>query len=201
MEGLSPRKRRRKRTQRAILDAARRIIATAGPDALSMRELADRIDYSPAAIYEYFDSKNDIVDEVCAEGHLRLTEKLQRVEEERDPAGYLRALGLAYVDFAVSNPDFYRLMFATPPSQVSVEDMMQEGSSFPIVLAAVERGVAAGVFHTRPGFEALEIAYAVWAMVHGIAMLRITYLKDDPVNFQHADGEALRALYEGLRAP
>jgi hypothetical protein len=125
---------------------------------------------------------------------------LQRVEDDLPPAEYLHALGLAYVDFAVSNPDFYLLMFTRPPSQVTVEGLIQEGSSFPILLAAVRRGIEEGAFQTRPGFGAMEMTYAAWSLVHGLAMLRLTYLQEGPLDFQIADSEVLRTLYVGLQA-
>ena len=57
----APRTKRHLRTKQAILDAARQIIAEEGPAALSMRALADRIDYSAAGLYEYFGSKEEII--------------------------------------------------------------------------------------------------------------------------------------------
>ncbi len=65
-------RRRHVRTKQAILDAALEIVIQNGPAALSMRSLAERIDYSPAGLYEYFSSKEEIISAVCDEGQRML---------------------------------------------------------------------------------------------------------------------------------
>ena len=73
MEALSPRAKRHQRTRDAILEAARHIVHEDGIGGLSMREIARRIEYSPAGLYEYFGSKEEIIDAICEEGFRRLT--------------------------------------------------------------------------------------------------------------------------------
>lgn len=199
MATLTPRERRHRRTRKAILSTARHIINEEGPANLSIRELARRIDYSPAGLYEYFGSKDEIIQAVCNEGHERLTAALaQACDPEQDPGAQLLAIGQAYVDFAVRNPDYYALMFATPPEEAGYEEIVQEGSSFGILLRVIQNGIDAGVFAPRPGFERMGMAYAAWATVHGIAMLRTTYLKNAPLDFDTAGREALLAFGRGL---
>ena len=204
----SPRERRHEKTRQAILDAARKIIATEGTEALSMRAIAQRIDYSPAGLYEYFDSKEEIIGAVCAQGHGRLTEYMQRADPDLPPAELLLQLGLAYVDFAVRNPDFFLLMFTNPNTGVAPEstsdqaivDLQKEGSSFPLLLRAIQRGVDEGVFKARPGYGVFEMAFTTWAMVHGIAMLRIGHLRNYPGDIDAMGLEALRRIGAGLMA-
>ena len=112
---LSPRERRRQRTEQAILDAARQIIREQGIDALSMRGIADAIDYSPAGLYEYFGSKEEIVYAVIGQGFERFTRALQSVDGSLPAAEYMVEMGMAYIDFATRNPDFFLLMFTTAP--------------------------------------------------------------------------------------
>ncbi len=204
----TPRERRHERTRQAILDAARKIIADEGQEALSMRAIAQHIDYSPAGLYEYFDSKEEIIAATCEQGHRRLTEYMQRADASLPPDELLLELGLAYIDFAVRNPDFFLLMFTSPATAVAagteVEEavgaMHKESSSFPLLLAAIQRGVNAGIFKGRPGYGVLEMAFTVWSMVHGIAMLRIGHLKHFPTDFAAIDREALRRIGVGLKA-
>ncbi len=204
----SPRERRHEKTRQAILDAARKIIATEGTEALSMRAIAQRIDYSPAGLYEYFDSKEEIIGAVCEQGHRRLTEYMQRADPDLPPDELLLQLGLAYVDFAVRNPDFFLLMFTNPDTGVvtgstpgqAVADMQQEGSSFPLLLRAIQRGVEEGVFKARPGYGVFEMAFTSWAMVHGVAMLRIGHLRNYPGDIGAMSMEALRRIGAGLMA-
>ena len=110
---LSPRERRRQRTEQAILEAARQIIRKQGIDALSMRGIAEAIDYSPAGLYEYFGSKEEIVYAVIGQGFERFTRALQSVERSLPTRAYIVNVGMAYIDFAVLNPDFFLLMFTT----------------------------------------------------------------------------------------
>ena len=72
MQAVGTRTRRQERTRRAILDSALAIVAESGPDALSMRAIADRIDYSAAGLYEYFGSKEEILNAVREEGMAQL---------------------------------------------------------------------------------------------------------------------------------
>ena len=195
-----PRQRRQKRTQQAILDAALQIITQQGSDQLSMRAIAEQIDYSPAGIYEYFNSKEEIIQALISEGHRRLTAYLRQVDENLPPAEYLLEIGLAYIDFALRNREHYLLMFTNTPSEIQLEDLLREGSSFPILLKAIQSGIDHEVFEARPGFGAQEMAYAAWALVHGISMLRLTYLGKFDLDFSTADREALLAFNHGLRA-
>ena len=194
-----PRQKRQDRTRQAILEAARQIITEEGPQGFSMRSLADRIDYSPAGLYEYFNSKEDIIRVLGTQGHEMLRDHLLLVDQGLPPAEYLQSLGLAYIEFALNNPDYYLLMFTHSPTQVQAERMVSESSSYPVLLHAIQKGIEAGVFKPRQGFGLQEMAYAAWAMVHGISMLRITYLKDFPIPFESVDRETLSVFSRGLQ--
>jgi AcrR family transcriptional regulator len=196
----APRQRRHRKTRQAILDAAGRIVARKGIQDLSMREIARQIDYSPAALYEYFASKEEIVQTLCVEGHARLSAYMRQVDESLPPTDYLVEIGLAYIAFALNDPDHYLLMFTNLPAKTELEDMLSGGSSFPILLQAIQRGIEAGVFKTRVGFGLHEMAYAAWSLVHGIAMLRIMYLGEFPLDFAAADRAALWAFNHGLQS-
>lgn len=202
------RERRHERTRQAILEAARKIIASEGPEALSMRALAQRIDYSPAGLYEYFDNKDEIIGAVCEQGHRLLAQYMQRADASLPPDEYLLELGLAYLDFAQRNPDFFMLMFVNPATSVEpgvgpaevMAKMTSEASSFSLLLQAIARGVQEGVFHTGPGYGVLEMGFTAWGMVHGMAMLRIGHLRHFPGDFTPIERDALRRIGAGLKA-
>ena len=202
MDDLTPRQRRHLRTRDAILDAARQIIREEGADNLSMRGIAERIDYSAAGLYEYFGSKDEIITAVCMQGEERLYQKMINVDKSLPPLEYLVELGLGYIDFAINNADHFKLMFASeiqPPEEM--EEMFREKSSFAILVSAIQRGIDEGVFITRAGFELMDMTYLAWAIVHGIAMLRITRLSLIPYDFGVADREVLRTTVYGLTQP
>lgn len=207
-EALSPRERRQKRTSQAILDAARKIINTKGVDALSMRAIADAIDYSPAGLYEYFGSKEEIVLAVVAEGFQRFTQALKAVDTTLPTEEYLVALGLAYVNFAVKNSDYFLLMFTTAPlvalrfktgDTLTKNDLLNDDSSFGVLLRAVQRSLDEDVMQLPNDAGLLDLAYAIWTQVHGMAMLRISGIPSPlPVDYEKADRLALRALHRGF---
>jgi len=204
----TPRTKRHLRTRQAILDAARQIIAAEGPEALSMRALAERIDYSPAGLYEYFASKEEIVGAVCEQGQGYLYEAMSEVSPDLTPAEYLYLIGIAYIQFALEHPDYFLLMFTVaPPAEMAGmteeqvrEIMHQEGSAYGILLRAIQRGIQSGDFRTRPGFGLDEMAYAAWTLVHGIAMLRTTALRHFPADLSASDRQTLLNFMRGLQA-
>jgi AcrR family transcriptional regulator len=115
--GIAERKNRQKQALRErILDAARRIVMREGFAALSMRKIADAIEYSPATLYLHFASRDEIARALCAEGYAQLLETFVPLAQIADPTARLKALGRAYVAFGVAHPETYRLIFMEDPS-------------------------------------------------------------------------------------
>ncbi len=202
MDQTTPREKRQQRTYEAILTAARQLIHEQGINGLSIRAIARRVEYSPAAIYEYFASKEEIVAGICAQGHQRLHDYMARVPAELPFYEYFLGIGLAYIEFAVQNPDFFLLMFTTAPlsddPQACAEAEAAGASSFTVLVQAIERGVEEGILHVQPSMGVQEMALAAWATVHGIAMLRVTHLKTVPLDFDTLARQTLAAFGTGL---
>ncbi|MFN8475777.1 MAG: TetR/AcrR family transcriptional regulator [Anaerolineae bacterium] len=201
-ETSAPHRRRHARTRQAILDAARQIIAERGADGLSMRELADRIDYSPSGLYEYFHSKDELIATLCGEGFDALAQRLQAAQEIPGASASERvvAVGLAYIAFGAENPDRYKLMFnSRPPIPLSLE-MVATGASFGVLVQVVRDGVEAGEFRGGTGYGALEQAYYLWALVHGQVMLGLAQFYGSPTGFAALNQRVLEEAVVGLRA-
>lgn len=173
-----------------------------------MRAIAKAIDYSPAGLYEYFGSKEEIVGAVVNEGFDRFTRHLQQVDLSLSAEEYMVELGMAYIDFAIQNPDFYLLMFTTVPLtpifQIAEEgcapkEMLAEQPSFRIVLDGVSRCIQAGIFQTTPDFDAFEMAYAFWGLGHGISMLRVAMLNELPLDYETVDRGVLQVMLNGMQ--
>ncbi len=99
-------------TRISILDAALRIVKEEGWQALSMRKIADVIEYTAPIIYEYFASKEAILLELTRKGFLMLTKELEEAKgKHRLPAKQLEAMWLAYWNFAFANKELYQVMF------------------------------------------------------------------------------------------
>ncbi|NYH19565.1 AcrR family transcriptional regulator [Paraburkholderia bryophila] len=115
--GIAERKNRQKQALRErILDASRRIVMREGFAALSMRKIADAIEYSPATLYLHFASRDEIAQALCEEGYAQLLATFEPHARIADPAERLKALGRAYIAFGVEHPQTYRLIFMEDPS-------------------------------------------------------------------------------------
>ena len=183
----------------AILDAARAAILEHGPARFSLREVARRSGYSPAGLYEYFSGKEDLVRAVADESLARLHAYLSRAAGDLQPAQRLVALGLAYVRFAHDNPQHFLLIFTQLPSRrTTLQTPSTSTSPYRLVLQAVQDGVDAGVFVTRPGLGVEQIAYGVWSLAHGMAMLQQTHLQQFQTDFVTHDRRVLEQFVVGL---
>ncbi|MGB1286002.1 MAG: TetR/AcrR family transcriptional regulator [Aggregatilineales bacterium] len=200
MSQKTPRERRHQRTRDAILSAAVTLIRVEGADKLSLRAIAREIDYSPAGLYEYFGSKDDIINAVCQQGNDRLIRYLKGADATQSITDHLVNIGLAYVRFAHDNPEMFTLMFSTLPGPDELpepEDLSSE-DAFTVAYQAVQAGIDAGIIAIRDDYDTLDIAYSLWAFVHGMAVLQVTHLRDFAMDYECIDRQALQAFIRGL---
>lgn len=115
--GVQERRAREKEgLRREILDAARELFVTEGYDRVTMRRLAEKIEYSPTTIYLYFKDKEELLQTVCEEAFHLLLEKQAGLREHGppDPVDRLRLCLLGYCEFGVTHPHHYKLTFVDP---------------------------------------------------------------------------------------
>ena len=157
--------------RRRILDAAKQLFAKEGFDEVSMRRIASSIEYSPAALYRYFTNKREILSVLREEGFARYVERQKMGEEAYpDPLERLRQGGMAYLRFALSEPEYYHLMFSTNCAQVDLDGEYAASSmaAYDNFRATAEECVATGHF----GEVDLEtVVFSMWSGVHGLAHL------------------------------
>jgi AcrR family transcriptional regulator len=178
MEG-SPRERRRARTAQAILDAALEIITERGIDALSIREIAQRIEYSPSGLYEYYAGKDEILDALVVQGFALLTTQIERSLHASSAAQRLLDLSWAYLEFARQHSQLYLLMFNhtfTQEGLIRSLDELNRNSSYGLLHTCIQEGIASGEFRAPLNGDIEQLTYSIWAELHGIAMLRLTRL-------------------------
>src|SRR3989441_11929467 len=105
----------REAVQRAILDAARELFVTEGFQQVSIRKIAERIEYSPAAIYGYFPSKDDIFFALAEEGFRLLSDPDNPIDGRRlhrmEPLERIRAIFWRLYEFSRDQPQYFALMF------------------------------------------------------------------------------------------
>lgn len=175
------REREREEVRRKILDAAHDLFASEGYERVTMRRIADAIEYSPTTIYNHFEDKDDLVDALCEDHFARLLGVIRAQSPPEDPLDWIRQLGHGYAAFGLENPNHYRFMFMTATKFKDGHELSASGQqAFGLLRAAVERAVASGQF--RAG-DVDTISQVLWANIHGAVALLITY---PPPQWPHA---------------
>ena len=155
-----------------LCEAAERLFAEKGPDAVTMRQLAAELGVSPMTPYRYFEDKDDILAAVRTSGFTRFAEALEAARERATGARSRgEAVGEAYVRFALDHPHSYKLMFDL--NQPNIE-------KYPDLIAAGERARATMTDHVKDAIAAglyvgdpVQIGMMMWAAVHGVVVLQL----------------------------
>jgi AcrR family transcriptional regulator len=152
------------------------IVARKGPD-FSLREVAESVGVSHTAAYRHFAAKADLLAEIAARGFTRLTKAIEAAIVRRDGAveavASLEKTGLAYLDFAERHPGAYRVMFLAELCDATRHPALAEAANRALasLVVLVAGGQADGVL--RADRPAETVAAAVWAAVHGHAVLTL----------------------------
>jgi AcrR family transcriptional regulator len=153
-----------------VLTAAMDLLRETGSEeSVSVRAVASRVGVSVPAIYLHFADKQALLDAVCEEVFELLHVAMSDASADTsDPFQALRQQGIAYVTFAMANPEHYRIVMMGPASNHDPQDEIMTGA-FGHVLAAVTACIGVGVLEGDP----IQLAMQLWAGVHGLASLRI----------------------------
>jgi AcrR family transcriptional regulator len=175
MGSAERRERERQELQTQILDAARGILLERGYEGVTMRAVADKIEYSAAALYKHFADRESIVQALCARDFYAFGQEMNaRVgTAAKDPLELLRQIGRSYAEFALSHPEQYRVMFMTPvPKRDQIEFPYGDPKSdaYALLSLAVEGAQKKGHF---PGLDKDLIAQTMWSAMHGAISLEI----------------------------
>jgi AcrR family transcriptional regulator len=176
------REREREQVRTLILEAARDILSEEGLAALSMRAIAERIEYSPATIYLYFRDKDELTQAIIEQGFERLqsctAEEVAALgPEAADPLERYGAMGRGYARFALESTAYFRVMFELPavarlpcPSEAAVPEGRMPGG-FSEVVETVRQALAA---HQRTGVDPQRAAAIGWGLIHGLTSLYLS---------------------------
>jgi len=188
---LGPKERRereREETRGRILDAARELFISEGYDSVTMRRIADRIEYSPTAIYFHFRDKETLLVELCAADFRVLAQQFVKIARIPDPIERLRRAGHAYVQFGLEHPNHYRLMFMTPrppidKALVGIDRDNPEEDAYAFLKAVVREAIESDLL--RPELKDVElVSQTIWAGVHGVVSLHIAKSQDNWVEWR-----------------
>ncbi len=170
------RERSRQKTRQAILEAAIRMFEREGYEGFSLRQVAENIGYTPTTIYLYFKDKDDLLFAVCSQGFAEFTQALQTAyATHSDPLERLQALGWAYLEFGLSRPLHYQMMFMQRSEWVlkatHTKGDVEGSNSYRIQMNAVIEAMKAGVI--RMG-DPIETTNLIWSGIHGIVSLALS---------------------------
>ncbi len=170
-----------------ILDTARDLFVKHGYDGVTLRKIAESIEYAPGTIYSYFADKEQLLRALCLADWEAFEESFPRDAQPQDPLVAIHGLGKAYIAFALRHPNQYRLMFMTPrppelKHDLDAETLAMKGDptrdGYALLKSTVQAAIDARML--RPHLTNAElVAQTLWAGVHGMASLEIS-LGHDP---------------------
>jgi len=195
----TPRERRRIRNKNTILDIATELIQSNGIENISLREIAKHADYSPAGLYKYFDSKAAIIQAVQARENQKLIELLQTVASELSPTQRLIELSLLYIQYCLDNNVYLVLINSLSSRRKTREQAVPATSPYILFLNAVEAWGEHESITFQPEYGLEEITYTLWSLIHGMATLRVSQLKDFEADFQSVNRRSIELFINGLR--
>ena len=165
--------------RRTVVAAAERVLLSQGPEAVTVRRIAQELDCSTTVIYNLFGSKDGLSNALYQEGCRLLHADLAAVSPLGEPRGYLTALAWAFWEFAHQHPQFYALMFAGAlpqfkPDAASIQDV---ATAIGLLVSVLDGYREVGLLDTD---DTAQTAKMLWASLHGVIHLRFAgHLADE----------------------
>jgi len=156
-----------------LCEAAERLFAERGPDAVTMRQLAAELGVSPMTPYRYFEDKDDILAAVRTNGFTRFALALETARASAVGARAIgTAVGEAYVTFALENPHAYKLMFDfNQPHAEKYPELVAAGQRAQKTMTGyIKDALAEGLMEGDPE----QIGLMNWAAIHGAVILELS---------------------------
>ena len=167
------RERDRQEMRRLILETAKKLFLKDGFENVTIRKIADKMEYSPATVYLYFKDKAEILYALHTEGFEKLYAEQKKTLSIQDPWQRLRAGGEVYLKFALENKEYYDLMFIMSDTGRLISEKKEWSigqRSYDVLRDAVRDCIEAGYLQEVD----VEVAsFTLWSLVHGIVSLII----------------------------
>jgi AcrR family transcriptional regulator len=181
-------------------EAARALYAQGGEAAITMREIARSLGSSPMGLYRYFRDRNEIITYLRTVAFNKFAQALETAfATGGDPFTRARAVGRAYLDFALENPGDYRLMFDLSQPDEHGNDELAKAS------ARATRTVTRHVDDLRSARivsgDSKEIGRALWAAAHGVIVLHLAGRLPKDTDVRDLYFETMRLTFRGARTP
>lgn len=156
------------------MNRSRALFIERGVEAVTLRQIAQKIEYSTTAIYVQFADKAALVDAMLQEDFARFARGLDAAAAVEDPVDRLGVLYESYVEFALGMPHHYQLLFLTPPMAKHKRSHASPAgiAGYRVLLATIDECIRTK--RLRPELDDPDaVAQVVWATVHGLVSLQI----------------------------
>lgn len=187
-------------TSRALLEAAHRLLAEHGSEALTVRRIAAEAGMSTMNVYSRFGGKDGVVDELYIDGFVRLFDQINAVPETDDVREDLLRLANEYRQFALTNPTYYKVMFRSAiheftPSQRAVDTSL---AGLVRIVDRIRIGQERGQIRSGEGYDPHEIAGWLWASCHGLVSFELSGTGAEMINWAGVFDTGTRTAIDGL---
>ncbi len=197
MSSLERRDKEKNELRKKILEAAKEVLFEKGFDNLTMRAIAERIDYSPTTIYLYFRNKTDLTENLLEYAFEQLVNTLGSIDQfmyTKNPVGLLKEGLITYIKYGANHPHFYRMMTTSIIEIGNNSLTLKEGSmnekAFAFLESGVQNCVDAGAIEVK---DSRSTASMLWAAIHGLTMILI-----DIPQFPLGDKDAFVKAYTDM---
>lgn len=201
--GARRRERHRQETREEILRTAREIVIEQGADRLTVREIARRTDFTPSALYRYFEGgRQEILLALTGLCVDVLDGYLARVRKPASPAERIVTMGAAYLRFAREHPQEEKLLFDSVTAMETLdleqpdEAFLAPQGVFRVLESAVREGIAEGTFRL-PEKDVMVVIVSTWVFVHGLITVERLHDLHGGVSSERLRG-LIRAYVNGL---
>jgi AcrR family transcriptional regulator len=202
--GIKERREKAKENLRQeIFDAASELFAKEGIANVSMRKIAEKIEYSPTTIYLYFRDKTTLLHQICEETFAKLAIEVTKIRENtNDPLDILRGGMRAYIEFGLNHPNHYEVVFIAPLDsyvdegfEYSFENSMGK-IAFEKLVESVVMCMQAGVIKNG---DVELISQTLWAGIHGLTSLLIGHTEFPFVEKERLIENLIETMIKGLQ--
>lgn len=167
-----------------ILGASLQIVKEEGWPALSMRKIADKIEYTAPIIYEYFSNKDAILQELTRMGYVKLAKQMDEAKSRfTDPAEQLEAMWLAYWNFAFAEKELYQVMYGVEMNCCAMNSTCEDIQGPSTMLWNKIEEIVPEERRTEEYVDTKY--YTFWSVVHGLISINMTrQLTSEDINRQ-----------------
>jgi AcrR family transcriptional regulator len=199
------RARERENVRTRILEAARELFEKEGYEAITMRRIAEKVEYTATWLYSHFENKEALLQALSDRDALALAARFRKLREISGPVERMRRMGEEYIRFAFDHPREYRLLFmmpqpALPPERSRIRKGDPDQDAYALLVKTVEEAIAAGSLRSGLGDEQ-QVAQILWSGVHGFASLILTRHNDPWIPWRPFESTAhlmVDTLIQGL---